>query len=190
MTVSLAASNPPPVSGLNVAPGSSARQPLMSNLVLKLVSRFRPGKSPGLQAGEKRPELNRALAPVFARRGKREKSPQAKPLFFSPDTGNLETMKAGPKFNDSLSGTDNLVTIRTRIVTLRSRHWRLRSACAPASTASPNAIARSLHVSMGSATTQFYSTMTPSRNRSISLKTKAGCHFYSTMKPGGNPASL
>ena len=30
----------------------------------------------------------------------------------------------------------------------------------------------------------FYSTMTPSRNRYISMKTNDRCHFYSTMKPG------
>jgi hypothetical protein len=33
--------------------------------------------------------------------------------------------------------------------------------------------------------TNFYSTMTPSRNRPIYLKTNDRCHFYSTMKPGG-----
>jgi hypothetical protein len=33
--------------------------------------------------------------------------------------------------------------------------------------------------------TPFYSTMTPSRNLYISMKTSGRCQFYSTMKPGG-----
>ena len=38
--------------------------------------------------------------------------------------------------------------------------------------------------------THFYSTIDPSRNPYISLKTNGWCHFYSTMNPGVSGAIL
>ena len=79
------------------------------------------------------------------------------------------------------SGTDNPVTILKRIVTLRSCRWQLRSACAPASyappTPRPNSILGLAKIRSASKSDNFYSTIKISRNRRISMKTNARCHF-------------